>query len=334
MEPTVTEESDELHSTNRATALLVSISCADVCDDESMDIGVVFPTCEIGDDPVAIRDWAQAAEALGYSHIIAYDHVLGAEREGRDPELSGPYTERDAFHEPFVFFGFLAGVTSTIQFETAVIILPQRQTALVAKQAAEVDVLSGGRLRLGVGTGWNYVEYESLGVEWSDRGKIFDDQIGVLRALWTDEVLDYSSPFHRIDRAGIKPRPVHSIPIWFGGFSKRAVQRAARLGDGFTFPGAGRTTLANADVLREALASEGRDPSTFPIEVTISYGLGEASWTTLLRSAEDAGISHVALNAMSTTSEWFGTPPSDLQSPAEHIAALETFINFAQDVIG
>lgn len=291
-----------------------------------MDIGVVFPTCEIGDDPVAVRDWAQAAESLGYSHIVGYDHVLGAVHEGRDVELSGPYTEHDAFHEPFVLFGFLAGVTSTIEFETGVIILPQRQTALVAKQAAEVDVLSGGRLRLGVGTGWNYVEYESLGVDWAQRGPIFDDQIGLLRDLWTNAVVDYTSEFHRIDRAGIKPRPARSIPIWFGGFSPRAINRAVRLGDGFTFPGAGRTTLENAKTLQEALEAEGRDPASFPIEVTISYGLGEETWSSLVQSSDEAGISHVAMNPMSTTSAWFGTPPPNLQGTAAHIAALERFI--------
>lgn len=291
-----------------------------------MNFGAVLPTCEIGDDPLAVRDWAQAAESLGYSHIVAYDHVLGAEHDGRDPKLWGPYTERDPFHEPFVTFGFLAGVTTTIEFETAVIILPQRQTALVAKQAAEVDVLSGGRLRLGVGTGWNHVEYESLGVEWADRGKILDDQIDVLRALWTNEVIDHSSSFHRIDRAGVLPRPAQSIPIWFGGFSKVAMRRAARIGDGFTFASAGTKTIEQANQLREAVADAGRDPSTFPIELTVPYGLGEDKWETLVSEAREADISHVCVNTMSTTSEWAGTPAPGLTTPAQHIEALEKFM--------
>ena len=208
-----------------------------------MRLGAVLPTTEIGDDPVAIRDWAQAAESLGYSHLIAYDHVLGAVHDRREPKLWGPYTENDAFHEPFVLFGFLAAVTSRVELETAVIILPQRQAVLVAKQAAEIDVLSGGRLRLGVGTGWNHVEYESLGVDWEQRGKIFDAQISLLRELWGNPTVDHTDPFHRVDRAGIKPRPARQIPIWFGGGSKVAMRRAAKVGDGFTFAGSGRKII-------------------------------------------------------------------------------------------
>ncbi len=292
-----------------------------------MKFGAVLPTCEIGNDPVAIRDWAQAAESLGYAHIVAYDHVLGAEHEGRDPKLWGPYTERDPFHEPFVVFGFLAGVTTTIEFETAVIILPQRQTALVAKQAAEVDVLSGGRLRLGVGTGWNHVEYESLGVEWADRGKILDDQIDVLRKLWTNDVIDHTSAFHRIDRAGVLPRPSRSIPIWLGGFSKVAMRRAARVGDGFTFASAGTKTIGNANELRQAVADGGRDPATFPIELNVSYGLSPDKQESLVAEAREADISHLCINTMSTTAAWSGTPAPNLTTPAQHIEALETFIN-------
>jgi probable F420-dependent oxidoreductase len=291
-----------------------------------MKFGAVLPTCEIGDDPIAIRDWAQAAESLGYSHILAYDHVLGAVHEGRDPKLWGPYTENDAFHEPFVVFGFLAGVTTNIELETAVIILPQRQTALVAKQAAEVDVLSGGRMRLGIGTGWNHVEYESLGVNWADRGKIFDEQVELLRALWNNDVVDHNGEFHRVDNAGIKPRPAKSIPIWFGGFSKIAMRRAARVGDGFTFGTAGRKTIEQAESLRTAVADEGRDAENFPIEMTVSYGLGEEKWESLVNDAREAAVSHMCINTMSTTSAWARTPPPNLTSPAEHIRALESFI--------
>ena len=291
-----------------------------------MQFGAVLPTTEIGNDPIAIRDWAQAAEALGYAHIVAYDHVLGAVHADRDPKLWGPYTENDAFHEPLVVFGFLAGVTTSIELETAVIILPQRQTALVAKQAAEVDVLSGGRLRLGVGTGWNHVEYESLGVAWEGRGKLFDEQIEVLRSLWTDDVVDYSGDFHRIDRAGVLPRTGRSIPIWFGGFSKVAVRRAARIGDGFTFAGAGRQILEQIATLREGVAAAGRDAESYPVEITVSYGLPEEKWVSLVSEADEVGVSHACVNTMSTTSAWAGTPAPNLESPAEHIAALERFI--------
>lgn len=294
-----------------------------------MQFGATFPTTEIGDDPIAVRDFAQAAEALGYSHIVAYDHVLGAVHEGREPKLWGPYRETDPFHEPFVLFGFLAGVTTTIEFETAIIILPQRQTVLVAKQAAEVDVLSGGRLRLGVGTGWNPVEYEGLGIPWKGRGARFDDQITLLRQLWTEPVLDVTTAQHRIDRAGILPRPRHSIPIWFGGSSDIALRRAARVGDGFTFASAGRKTVEQVEKLRGLLTDEGRDPAGFPIEFTLMYGLGESRWASAVQGAREAGVDYLAINAMSTTAAWTNMEAPGFSGPAQHIAALERFMQVA-----
>lgn len=291
-----------------------------------MQFGATFPTTEIGDDPAAVRDVAQAAEALGFSHLVAYDHVLGAEHAGREPKLWGPYTENDAFHEPFVLLGFLAGVTTTIGFETAIIILPQRQTVLVAKQAAEVDVLSGGRLRLGVGSGWNHVEYEALGVPWEGRGARFDEQVDLLRRLWTEPVLDVDGTYHRIDRAGILPRPRRSIPLWFGGSSEVAIRRAARTGDGFTFASAGGKTVALVVRLRELLAEEGRDPATFPVEFTLMYGLGEDRWLKAVQGAREAGVDYVTVNTMSTTAVWTGMDAPGFGSPAEHIAAFERFL--------
>ncbi len=291
-----------------------------------MRFGAVLPTCEIGTDPEAIRDWAQAAESLGYSHIVAYDHVLGAEHAGREPRFWGPYIERDDFHEPFVLFGYLAGVTSSIEFETGIIVLPQRQAPLVAKQAAQVDLLSGGRFRLGVGSGWNYVEYESLGADWEQRGAVLDDQIVVIRSLWDNDVIDYTSDFHRIDRAGIRPRPQRRIPIWFGGYTPAALRRAARLGDGFTFGDSGPGTVALSEQLRELLHDGGRDPSDFALEAEANYGIGLDACATRVAEARDAGFSHFAVNCQSTTCGWSGSPAADLQSPAEHIAALEAFI--------
>ncbi len=293
---------------------------------EKVKFGATFPTTEIGDDPIAIRDIAQAAESLGYSHIVAYDHVLGAEHSGRQPKLWGPYTERDAFHEPFVLFGFLAGVTTTIEFETAIIILPQRQTVLAAKQAAEVDILSGGRLRLGIGTGWNPVEYEGLGIAWEGRGARFDDQITLMRQLWTDPVVEVSTDHHRIERAGILPRPRRPIPLWFGGSTKVAFRRAARVGDGFTFASAGRKTVQQASELRDLLVAGGRDPASFPLEFTLMYGLGEARWASSVESAREAGIDYVTINAMSTTAAWTGMEAPGFTTVGEHIAALERFI--------
>jgi probable F420-dependent oxidoreductase len=299
-----------------------------------MRFGATFPTTEIGDDPLAVRDFAQAAEALGYSHIVAYDHVLGAVHAGREPKLWGPYSEADPFHEPFVLFGFLAGVTTTIEFETAVIILPQRQTVLAAKQAAEVDVLSGGRLRLGVGTGWNPVEYEGLDVPWAGRGARFDDQIALMRQLWTEPVLDVTTAHHRIDRAGILPRPKRSIPLWFGGSSMVALRRAARTGDGFSFASAGRKTIDQVHTLRSLLQEQGRDPGTFPLEFTLMYGLGEDRWVSAAQGAKDAGVDYLSINAMSTTAAWTKMDAPNLGTVGEHIAALERFMTVMTDVAG
>lgn len=292
-----------------------------------MDFGVVFPTTEIGTDPVAIRDYAQAAEELGYAYVVAYDHVLGAVHDNREPKLWGPYTDQHPFHEPFVLFGFLAGVTTRLELETAVIILPQRQTALVAKQAAEVDVLSGGRLRLGVGTGWNHVEYSALGVPWEKRGARFDEQIEVLRQLWAQPVVDFDGRFHRIERAGIAPQPAaRRIPIWFGGFSDVALRRAARTGDGFSFGGAGRQAAEQTEQLRALLGEAGRDPAGFPVEWSTAWGLGLDALGRSVSRARDSGVSHFSINTMSSTAAWAGVPEVRLATVTDHIAAIETFI--------
>lgn len=291
-----------------------------------MQFGAIFPTTEIGNDPAAIRDYAQAAEELGYRYIVAFDHVLGALHEGREPKLWGPYTEAHPFHEPFVLFGFLAGVTRSIEFETSVIILPQRQTVLVAKQAAEVDVLSGGRLRLGIGSGWNHVEYEALGVPWEKRGKRMDEQIEVLRALWGQPTIDFTGQFHRIDRAGVAPRPTRSIPIWCGGGSEVSLRRAARVADGFSFVAAGKRTAEQAEMLKGFLVENGRNPEEFSIEFSTAYGIGPERWLRAIGFAESAGATHFAVNTMSSTAAWAKTEPSGFGTPAAHIAGLETFI--------
>src|SRR5882672_3039514 len=194
-----------------------------------MKYGVVFPQTEFGNDVQAIKDYAQAAEGLGYDYLLVYDHVLGA-HPGREPKLTGPYTHEHPFHEPMVLFGFLAGVTKRLQLTTGILILPQRQTVLVAKQAAEVDRLSGGRLRLGVGLGWNYVEYEALGEDFHTRGRRIAEQVEVMRRLWTEPLVTFEGKWHRIDRAGIRPLPVQQpIPVWMGGSAEPVIQRTARI---------------------------------------------------------------------------------------------------------
>src|SRR5262245_41536325 len=241
-----------------------------------MNIGVVFPQTEIGADPLYIRDYAQTAEELGFSHVLAYDHVIGANLASR-PGWKPPYTHLDVFHEPFVLFGYLAGLTKKIEFVTGIIILPQRQTVLVAKQAAALDVLSGGRLRMGVGIGWNPVEYEALGENFHDRGRRSEEQLAVMRKLWTEPTLTFEGRWHKITDAGINPLPVQRpIPVWFGGNDERALRRLAKLGDGW-FPLLGPDEKCRAAIERiHTLAKEaGRDPRTIGIEGRLSYGNGD-----------------------------------------------------------
>ena len=297
-----------------------------------MRLGAVFPTCEIGDDPAAIRDFAQAAEGLGYSHLVVYDHVLGAEHASREPRLTGPYTERDAFHEPFVLYGFLAAVTTRLELATGVIILPQRQTALVAKQAAEVAVLSRGRLRLGVGTGWNWVEYEALNESFATRGKRLDEQVELLRALWAGDPIDFDGRYHRVDRAGILPAPPAPIPIWFGGFTPPALRRAARLGDGFLFGAATRPMQVLCESLWKELDAAGRPRSGFGIEAVAAYGDGPDGWRSAAERWKQLGATHFSMRAMSTGAARVGEKAPGFTTPRQHIDALEPFMRAVRDV--
>src|SRR5580692_2889042 len=186
-----------------------------------MQIGVVYPQIELGGDPASVRRIGRAVEDLGFDYLLAYDHVLGAVHAGRARPLTGPYTERDPFHDPFVMFAYLAGITERIGLATGVLVLPQRQTALVARQAADVDLLSGGRLRLGVGVGWNQVEYEALGQDFRTRGARQEEQIGLLHRLLTEPVVDFAGRFDRVDRASLLPKPAGSLPIWLGGSGEK-----------------------------------------------------------------------------------------------------------------
>ena len=285
-----------------------------------MRIGVVFPQLEIGNDPVLIRDFAQAAESLGYDHLLVYDHVLGANRETHD-WLRGPYRHIDAFHEPFVLFGYLAGLTQKIKLVTGILILPQRQTALVAKQAAEVDVLSGGRLRLGIGIGWNSVEYEALNEDFTNRGRRSEEQIEVMRELWTNDLVTFNGRWHTITDAGINPLPVQKpIPIWFGGYDERVLHRIGRMGDGWIIAGGGNAPTPEVTSAVERVKGytqdAGRDPSAMGFEKVISYGdslLSEAPET--LSKWKAAGVTHLSLNTMK----------SGLSTPSDHIKAIRRF---------
>ncbi|MDR5684155.1 MAG: LLM class F420-dependent oxidoreductase [Armatimonadota bacterium] len=280
-----------------------------------MRIGVVFPQTEIGNDPVAIRDYAQAAEGAGYDHLLVYDHVLGAHPD-RFAELGirPPYTYEDAFHEPMVLFGYLAALTRRLELVTGILILPQRQTALVAKQAAEVDVLSSGRLRLGVGLGWNPVEYEALGERFADRGRRIEEQIALLRSLWTSELVDFAGRDHTVRRAGINPLPVRRpIPIWMGGAAEGALRRIARIADGW-FPQlrAGPQAAEVVERVRCYVREARRPVELFGIEGRISAaGASEAEWIEALEAWRKMGATHVSFNTMRGG-----------LSPAGHIEAI------------
>ena len=265
-----------------------------------MQIGVVFPQTEIGSDPNIIKDYAQTAEQLCFRHVLAYDHVIGGNPANR-PDWRPPYTHLDPFHEPFVLFSYLASLTKTLELVTGVIILPQRQTVLVAKQAAAVDVLSGGRLRFGVGLGWNFVEYEALGENFQTRGARCEEQVEVLRKLWTEELVTYTGRWHKIVDAGINPLPVQRpIPIWFGGTDDRALRRLARLGDGwFPLLGPDEKCAALLEKVRKYASEAGRDPSAIGIEGRITYGEGSPeAWLKDLEAWRKLGATHVSFNTM------------------------------------
>ncbi|WP_235189487.1 LLM class F420-dependent oxidoreductase [Williamsia sp. D3] len=203
----------------------------------NLKVGVVYPQIELKGDPQALRDFARSVEAMGFNHLVMYDHVVGAVGEHRDPPLTGPYRETDPFHDPLIAYAHLAALTSTLEFCPGVMILPQRQTVLVARQAADLDLLSGGRFSLGIGVGWNPVEYEALGIDFKSRGERLTEQIELLRRLWSGEVVDFQGKHHRVDRAALVPAPANSIPIICGGLSAPAYRRAAKHADGFIFTG-------------------------------------------------------------------------------------------------
>jgi probable F420-dependent oxidoreductase len=278
-----------------------------------VQIGVVFPQTEIGGDVGAVRAYAAAVEELGYRHILAYDHVVGA-----DPAVhegwQGPYDVRSTFHEPFVLFGFLAAITP-LELVTGILILPQRQTALVAKQAAEVDLLTGGKLRLGVGLGWNAVEYEALGRDFSDRGRRADEQVELLRRLWTESSVTHRGPSETVTGAGLAPLPIQRpIPIWFGAASPPAYRRVGRLGDGWfpLVPPGPHLDDARA-VVEEAARGAGRDPSRIGLEGRVNWGAGGTA--VLVDHAarwRNVGATHLTVNTMN----------AGLSSVDDHLATL------------
>jgi probable F420-dependent oxidoreductase len=278
-----------------------------------MRIGAVFPQTEIGGDVGAVRAYAERVEELGFTHVLAYDHVVGA-----DPDVhqgwAGPYNVHSTFHEPFVLFGYLAAVTS-LELVTGIIILPQRQAVLVAKQAAEVDLLTRGHFRLGVGLGWNAVEYEALGTDFTTRGRRIEEQVQLMRRLWTEQTVTHAGTWERVTGAGLAPLPVQRpLPVWFGAASPPAYSRAGRLADGWfpQVPPGPHLDEARA-IVEQAARQAGRDPSALGMEGRISWGEGGADQ--LVDHAarwEKAGATHLSVNTMN----------AGLASPDDHLAVL------------
>jgi probable F420-dependent oxidoreductase len=273
-------------------------------------------------DSAAIRDYAQAAEELGYTHLLAYDHVLGANPE-RPGGWRGPYTFKDSFFEPFVLFSYLAGVTEEMEFTSGVFILPQRQTALFAKQAATLDVLCDGRLRIGIGSGWNEVEYEALNQDFHTRGKRQQEQVTLLKQLWTEPLVNFEGQFHSIADAGLNPLPTQRpIPIWFGGSADPVLRRIAALGDGW-MPNTRLAKDAAADLERldVYLEQNGRSRSDIGLEPRLHWSTGDLDG--LLRRMEEwqeAGATHLSLSTMG----------AGFSAPEQHIEAIRAFAEALQ----
>jgi probable F420-dependent oxidoreductase len=277
-------------------------------------IGVVFPQTEIGVDPAGIRRYVTAVESAGFDHLAIYDHVLGASPRSN---LNGPYTLDDQFHEVLVLYGYVAAITSRIELATEILVLPQRQTALVAKQAAQIDLLSGGRLRLGVGIGWNWVEYEALGMNFRGRGRMLEEQIELLRELWSKPEVAFKGRAHTVSAAGLNPMPRRRIPIWIGATADVGLKRAARVADGWQSElGLGPELEDNLVRLRRYLVEEERDPVAFGISGEVELGRSDVEQT--LHDVERwaaLGATHLSLTTMG----------HGLTGPDDHLAPLMEF---------
>lgn len=286
-----------------------------------MKVGVVFPHHEIGTDPGAIKAYAQGAEALGADHMLIYDHVLGADPD-RPGGWDGPYDKDVAFHEPFTVFAFMAAITERIEFTTAVLILPQRQTALVAKQAAELAILSNNRFRLGIGTGWNVVEYEALDVPFEHRGSRQAEQVELMRQLWGSDAFSYQGKYHTVTQASILPRPSQTIPIWFGGGVPALLKRCARTGDGWIPLGTPNDrSAAMIELMKEEREAAGLSWDSFGIQAQAQVQGGNPErWRSHYERWEALGCTHIAI----------ATHNAGLTSVDEHLAAAEAYFSAVQ----
>jgi len=291
-----------------------------------MKLGALIPLTEIGADPAPVREYAQTMERLGYDFLEAPDHVLGVNTASRPNWEAGRTTSTDMFHDPFVLFGFLAGCTTRLGFSTGVLILPQRQTVLVAKQAASLDVLCGGRFRLGIGVGWNEAEFVSLNENFHNRGRRSEEQVQVMQKLWAEPHVTFKGRWHTIEDAGINPLPVkRHVPVWYGGHHDLTLPRIAKWGDGW-MPNAyppDDTALEIFERLRSLVRAEGRDPASVGIEVWVSCGTGtEAEWRREAEFWKKAGASHLTLT---TTFNRRHHRRIEGHSMSDHLAALRRY---------
>jgi probable F420-dependent oxidoreductase len=298
-----------------------------------MKLGITLPLIDIKGDPATVRDFAQAAEAIGYDHLGAPDHVLGVNVDSR-PDWGARNTSRDFFHDPFVVFGFLSGCTKTIEFSTQVLILPQRQTVLVAKQAASLDVLSAGRLRLGVGVGWNPVEFVGLNEEFGNRGKRSEEQVRVMKALWAEPHVKFKGRWHTIDDAGINPLPPRrTIPVWFGGHADVTLHRIGQWGDGWMMLAYPMGDKAEAEFakLRAYVKQAGRDPSAVGVEVWVSTAEGgPTEWRNELAYWKAVGVTHITVNSA------YGRPPHQRiagRTMRDHLEAMKQYHAAVADLL-
>ena len=297
-----------------------------------MQLGTLLPLGDIGGSPAVVKEYAEAAQSIGYDFVEAADHVLGvnaASRPGWDRN-----DNEDLFHDPFVLFGYLAGVTPKLGFSTGVLILAQRQTALVAKQAACLDQLCGGRFRLGVGVGWNEVEYVALNENFHNRGRRSEEQVQVMQKLWAEPHVKFEGRWHHIDDAGINPRPASGkVPVWYGGHVEQTLQRVAKWGDGW-MPNAYSPDQSALDVfakLRKMTEEAGRDPKEVNIEVWTSMGSGgEADWNKEAKFWKAAGVSHICLTTTFHRRHHHRLAGHTL---SDHIAALKRFKNAVADAL-
>lgn len=283
-----------------------------------MKVGAVFPQTEIGADPMAIRDYVQAVEGMGFDYLLTYEHVLGADPTHHPEQRRWAYTHEDMFHEPMVLFGYLVGITQQLEFATGILILPQRNTVLTAKQVAEVDVLSGGRLRLGIGVGWNKVEMQALGYDFSTRGQRIDEQLQVMNTLWTTPLVTFEGEFHDLRAVGLNPLPVQQpIPLWFGGSADVVLRRMAWFGQGWMPTGlTAEQAKPLVDALHGYLTEARRNVEDFGIDFRVSVAREPRStWEGTVEAWRNLGATHVCVNTMG----------AGFVSVSDHVNALRTF---------